>query len=79
MTGSMEFEKTPEMLAVQNEYGSSHGYQIERALAAPDVSSKCGHYLIYFRLISCKATPSQSLVSGTHLAKLRAGGQFSGL
>ena len=35
---SEEFGRTPEMVALQEEYGSSHGYLMQKALAAPDVS-----------------------------------------
>jgi hypothetical protein len=35
----MEFAKTAEMVAVQKEYGSTHGYAMGKALAVPDVRS----------------------------------------
>ncbi len=34
----MAFEMTPEMKEVQMQYGSSHGYSINKGLAVPDVS-----------------------------------------
>jgi len=35
----MEFSRSPEMEEVQSVYGSSHGYEMKKALAVPDVSA----------------------------------------